>query len=127
MIAAGFALFFLMAWTVWAWYRGRLRPETASGQRLLMWSWIIAIPLSYIAMETGWIVREVGRQPWVIYGMMRTSEGASELPVAAVGTSMFVFSSIYALLFILFLFFSWTVIRKGPDLASPVIAPLRRK
>jgi len=123
MIAAGFGLFALMLWTMWAWYRGRLRPDTAPAQRALMRCWIAGIPAGYIAMETGWIVREVGRQPWVIYGLMRTSEGASELPASAVGTSMLVFSSVYALLFILFLAFTWTVIKKGPDLAGPLEVP----
>lgn len=123
MIAVGFGLFGLMLWTLWAWYEGRLRPETAPAQRALLWCWIAGIPAGYIAMETGWIVREVGRQPWVIYGLMRTSDGASELPAAAVGTSMLVFSSIYALLFILFLVFTRAVIKKGPDLKSPVEVP----
>jgi cytochrome d ubiquinol oxidase subunit I len=120
MVAAGFALFFLIIWTLWAWHKGRLTTETAPAQKALLWCWIAGIPLSYAAMETGWIVREVGRQPWVIYGLMRTGAGASELPAAAVGLSMSVYSSVYALLFILFIFFSWKIVKKGPDLESPV-------
>lgn len=127
MVAAGFALFFLMLWTAWVWKKGRLAPRTAPAQKALLWCWVAAIPISYIAMETGWIVREVGRQPWVIYGLMRTSEGASEIPVSAVGASMLVFTSVYALLFILFLFFSWKIVKRGPDLESPVEVPARRK
>lgn len=127
MIAAGFGLFALMLWTLWAWHKGRLTAPAAPAQKALMRCWIAAIPAGYLAMETGWIVREVGRQPWVIYGLMRTSEGASELPASAVGASMLVFSSVYALLFLLFLFFSWKVIRKGPDLKSPVEVPGRGK
>jgi len=127
MVAAGSGLFALMLWTMWAWYRGRLRPDAAPAQKALLWCWVAAIPASYTAMETGWIVREVGRQPWIIYGLMRTSEGASALPASAVGSSMLVFSSIYAVLFILFLFFSWKVIKKGPDLKSPVEVPGRGK
>ncbi len=120
MVAAGFALFFLIIWTLWAWHKGRLTTQTAPAQKALLWCWIAGIPLSYAAMETGWIVREVGRQPWVIYGLMRTGAGASELPAAAVGLSMSVYSSVYALLFILFIFFSWKIVKKGPDLESPV-------
>jgi cytochrome bd-type quinol oxidase subunit 1 len=58
---------------------------------------------------------------------MRTSAGASELPAAAVGLSMSVYSSVYALLFILFMFFSWKIVKKGPDLESPIEVPHKGK
>jgi len=123
MVAAGFALFFLIIWTLWAWHKGRLTTETAPAQKALLWCWVAGIPLSYAAMETGWIVREVGRQPWVIYGLMRTSAGASELPAAAVGLSMSVYSSVYAMLFILIMIFAWKIVKKGPDLESSIEVP----
>lgn len=41
---------------------------------------IVATPLGFIAVETGWMVTEVGRQPWIIYGVMRTSEAVTSMP-----------------------------------------------
>ena len=43
----------------------------------LLLAWVLCIPLPYVAVEAGWIVREVGRQPWVVYGLLRTSQAAS--------------------------------------------------
>jgi cytochrome d ubiquinol oxidase subunit I len=67
-------------------------------------------------MEAGWITREVGRQPWVIYGVLRTQQGASPLSASMVGLSLLAFSAIYLLLFILFLLFARYLLRQGPSL-----------
>ena len=79
MAGIGFALFFLMVWTGWAAIKGRLRPETIAAQNGCSGAWVAAIPLGYIAVDMGWTVREVGRQPWIIYGLMRTSDAVSAL------------------------------------------------
>ena len=61
--------------------KGQTCPRARSENRKwLLTCWMMAIPLSYIAMEAGWVVREVGRQPWVIQGVLRTEEGVSRLP-----------------------------------------------
>jgi cytochrome d ubiquinol oxidase subunit I len=120
MAGIGFLLVVLMLWTVWAWRRGRLAPEAASRQRWLLYAWMAAAPLSYVAVETGWLVREVGRQPWIIYGLMRTSAGVSPLPAAAVGTSIFFYFGVYTILSLAFLVFAVRLINKGPELESPV-------
>jgi cytochrome d ubiquinol oxidase subunit I len=119
MIAVGFGLFFLMLWTVWVWYRKGLTPERASGQKWLLYAWMAALPLSYLAMEAGWITREVGRQPWIIYGVLRTRDAASTLPAKAVGGSALLFAVVYLLLFALFLLFFRRILSKGPDLSRP--------
>ena len=77
-------------------------------------------PLGYVAVETGWLIREVGRQPWIIYGLMRTSEAASPLPAAAVLTSLLIYLVVYTLLSLAFMVFAARIIAKGPDFASPV-------
>lgn len=123
MVAIGFLLFFLMLWTVWAWHKGRLRPECVKNQKWLLRAWVAAIPLSYLAMEMGWVTREVGRQPWVVYGWLRTEAGASTLPAIAVASSLVTYAVVYTLLFVLFLVFATRIIRKGPDLRAP--APAR--
>ncbi len=74
-----------------------------------------ALPLSYVAMEAGWVTREVGRQPRIIYGVLRTSESASPLPLWPIGSSLLLFFIIYLLLFLTVIFFAGRVIRRGPD------------
>lgn len=116
MAAIGFWFLFLAVWTVWAWWRKQLRPETVGAHRWLLRAWVLSIPLGYVAVECGWTVREVGRQPWVIYGILRTSAAASALPAATVGITTGLFIAAYAVLMVTFLYFARRIIRKGPDL-----------
>ena len=123
MAGIGFALFFLMLWTCWAALTGRLRTETIGGQRLLLWAWVAAIPLGYIAVDMGWIVREVGRQPWIIYGSHAHQRRRLELPVASVGFTTAGFFAIDSLLLAIFVLFACRIVRSGPDLSLPAPAP----
>jgi cytochrome d ubiquinol oxidase subunit I len=120
MVGIGFFLFFLVLWSLWAWWRGRLQPAVIADNRWLLRGWVAAIPLGYIAVEMGWIVREVGRQPWIIYGLMRTSAAVSAVPAEAVAYTSLFFIVIYLTLLIAFLVFAGRIIAKGPDLALPV-------
>jgi len=119
MLAIGGGLLVLMFWSVYAWRRGNLIPEKISRQKWLLRSWMAALPLSYVAMEAGWITREVGRQPWVIYGVLRTGDGVSPIPAATVGLSLLAFCFIYLLLFLLFLVFARYLILQGPAGSRP--------
>jgi cytochrome bd ubiquinol oxidase subunit I len=76
--------------------------------------------LGYIATECGWIVREVGRQPWAVYGLLRTEAAVSTLPANAVATSLVLFAAIYALLLASFLLFARRIILAGPNLDQPL-------
>jgi len=118
MIGLGFVFFFLMLWTLWAWRRGRLKPDSVSRQKKLMLAWMAALPLSYAAMESGWVTREVGRQPWIIYGVLRTQEAASPLPAYPVASSLLILAGVYAGLFVCFLLFAWFIIHRGPEQAA---------
>lgn len=120
MSGIGFFLAGLMGISVIQWLRGKLSPEAIAGQKWLLRIWILAAPLGYIAVESGWIVRCVGRQPWVVYGKIRTAEGVSHLPASEVLTSLVIFAGIYTALFICALFFGSRIIRQGPNLALPV-------
>jgi cytochrome d ubiquinol oxidase subunit I len=120
MAGIGFLLFFLMLGTLWYWRQGWLAPERITRNRWLLYAWVAAIPSGLVAIEAGWITREVGRQPWVIYGMLRTSDAASKLPAATVGTSLFVYGVVYAILFTALMVFTWRILKKGPDLTRPV-------
>lgn len=119
MLLIGFILFLVMLWTVWAWYRGKLTVDSVSNQRKLLTAWMISLPLSYIAMETGWITREVGRQPWIIYGFLRTNDTATALPAGTVGTSLLLFALVYTALFVIYIIFIRHIILRGPVLETP--------
>jgi cytochrome bd ubiquinol oxidase subunit I len=77
MVAAGGAMMAAVALYWWAVAR---RRERHADSRLLMWVLVLAAPLGFVALEAGWIVSEVGRQPWIIYGVMRTTEAVSQDP-----------------------------------------------
>ena len=121
-VMAGIGFFFagLMLLSVLQWSRGKLSAEAIAQQRGLLRAWIFAAPLGYIAVESGWIVREVGRQPWTVYGLIRTSDAASRLPAAGVFTSLMLFAMVYTLLLIATLYFGSRIIRQGPNLDLPV-------
>jgi cytochrome d ubiquinol oxidase subunit I len=91
MVACGFALAGLTLW-----FAVRRRRRDVAGERLLLRALLIASPLGFLALEAGWIVTEVGRQPWIIYGVMRTADGVT--PVDAVPITLFGFSLLYLVL-----------------------------
>ncbi|MFQ4141805.1 cytochrome ubiquinol oxidase subunit I [Chlorogloeopsis sp. ULAP02] len=120
MIAIGFFLAGLMLVSTLQWLRGKLSPENIAQQRWLMRAWIFAAPLGYIAVESGWIVRCVGRQPWTVYGLIRTVDSASHVPATNVLTSLIGFATTYTILFIAVLYFGSRIIRIGPRLDLPI-------
>ena len=120
MIGIGFFLAGLMGITVLQWLRGKLAEGAIAQQKWLLRTWILAAPLGYIAVESGWIVRCVGRQPWTVYGAIRTADAASKLPPGDVVGSFSVFAVVYSLLFISALYFGSRIIRIGPNLDLPV-------
>lgn len=116
MVAVGIALLGLMLWSVWRWRRDAFTASTIGAERNLLRAWIVAVPLAYLAVQMGWLTREVGRQPWVIYGILRTEPAASTLPAGAVIATLFTYFVIYALLFFVFIAFAARMIQHGPDL-----------
>ncbi len=116
MIAIGVFLAALMGVTVLQWWRGKLSPENITQQLWLMRTWLLSAPLGYIAIECGWIVRCVGRQPWVVYGEIRTVDAASNLPPGDVLTSLTAFAITYTILAIAVIYFGSKIIRQGPNL-----------
>jgi cytochrome d ubiquinol oxidase subunit I len=89
---------------------------TLFDKRWLLWVFVVAVPLPYIANQVGWITAEVGRQPWVVYGLLRTSDALSKSVTAnQVLGSIIMFILIYALLFAVWLFVLDSKIKQGPD------------
>ncbi|MGA9032573.1 MAG: cytochrome ubiquinol oxidase subunit I, partial [Sulfuricaulis sp.] len=75
-------------------------------------------------VEMGWVTREVGRQPWVVEGLVRTADAASALPAGTVLTTLVAYVVIYLAVLAGFLVFAGRIIQRGPDLDEPV--PARR-
>lgn len=88
MVGIGFLLVGLMFGSVFYWLIGKLSQEKITQQRWLMRAWMFAAPLGFIAIDTGWIVRCVGRQPWTLYGQIRTVDSASHIPASNVLVSL---------------------------------------
>jgi cytochrome d ubiquinol oxidase subunit I len=91
-------------------WRGRLFSA-----RWMLWILLLSLPFPYIANTAGWITAEIGRQPWLVYGLMRTSAGYSKMVSAGNGWFTFLgFLGMYMVLGILFLFLVRREIENGP-------------
>lgn len=93
MVGAGTALMFVSVWFWIAWLRSR---EKVLASRSLMIALCLVAPLGFIGLEAGWMVTELGRQPWVIQGLMRTKDAVT--PVDGVPGMFVAFTLLYALL-----------------------------
>jgi cytochrome d ubiquinol oxidase subunit I len=118
-IMAGLGTLFiaLMAISALLQWRGRLLDH-----RWLLWALLVAFPFPYIANTAGWMTAELGRQPWLVYGLLRTAEGAS--PTVHGGTALFTllgFCGLYTVLGMLFVFLVGREIAHGPVSHAEVV------
>jgi cytochrome d ubiquinol oxidase subunit I len=93
--------------------------------RWMLWLLLISFPFPYIANTAGWMTAEIGRQPWLIYGLMRTSEGYSH--VVSAGNGLFTligFMGLYSLLGLLFTVLVYREISHGPVPNATAIDPV---
>jgi len=112
-IMAGLGTYFvaLMALAGWLLWRGKLYVS-----RWILWPILLSFPLPYIANTAGWMCAEIGRQPWLVYGLIRTSAGYSKYIGA--GTSLFTllgFLGMYSVLSILWIVLVYNFIQGGPE------------
>lgn len=115
-IMLGLGTFFIVATAVAVWL---LRKGRLFESRPALWALLLLTPFPFIANTAGWMTAELGRQPWLIYGLMRTSEGPSVQ--VSTGNAMFTllgFMGMYALLSILFLFLVRRELERGPEPAA---------
>ena len=113
MITLGTIFIVLMAYAGIQNLRGRL--ESSRG---LLWVLMLAFPFPYIANTLGWMTAELGRQPWLVYGLFRTSDGASK--VVSSGDTVFTLIGFVGLYFVLgVLFLVWSVARSVADPVTP--------
>ena len=111
MVAIGFTLIGISLLGIFFWWRGTLFK-----QRWMLWIFVFSVLLPQIANQIGWITAEVGRQPWIVYGLLRTSEGLSKAVEAGqVWFSLILFTLIYIGLFILFIYLLNEKIQHGPE------------
>src|SRR6266480_4346249 len=110
MITLGTVFILLMGWATLQKWRDKLESST-----LLLWVLMLAFPYPNIANTLGWMTAELGRQPWLIYGLFRTHDGYSK--VVSNGNTIFTligFTGLYFVLGVLFLGLTWREITKGP-------------
>jgi len=100
MVALGMVFIGLTAVALFYWLRGKLFE-----QRWLLWAFVFAVVGPFIANQVGWAAAEIGRQPWIVYGLLRTSDAYSKVvPASHIVASLIMFGLIYALLFGIFLY-----------------------
>lgn len=110
------ASFFLMSGiAAWFWWH-RWRTGEVSDNRSLLWSVVLASPFGMIALESGWLVTEFGRQPWIVHGVMRVEAGVT--PNAGMGVVFLTFCVVYAVLTVGLLQMLLRLPEAGPDTES---------
>ncbi len=116
MVGLGF-LFVLL--TVWGMFIRNRLEENRLYLRILPW----CIPLPYLAIELGWMLAEVGRQPWIVYGVMKTKDAVSPIAASQVGVSLVAFILVYGLLGAVAVYLMFKYARKGPEPADQAGIP----
>ena len=110
MVGIGCFLMLLMVVVLWA-----ERKQRLAGMRWLQWTALLSIPLVYLAGQAGWVVAEVGRQPWTIEGLLPVKAAVSSVSAENVKTTFFLFVAIFTLFLIIELRILVRAIKKGPD------------
>ena len=110
MVGLGGFLLLLMCVVLWAEWKGKITQ-----MRWLQWVALCSIPLVYLTGQAGWIVAEVGRQPWVIEGLLPTKAAVSSVSVGAVQTTFFLFVVIFTLFLAIEIRIMLKAIKQGPD------------
>jgi len=109
MVGVGFLMLGLVAVGALAWLRGRLF-RYGLVMRVFAWTW----PLGFVAILAGWYTTEIGRQPWVATGILRTADAISPVGVVEVATSLALFVLVYGVVFSAGVVYIARLLRKGP-------------
>ena len=110
-VMVGLGCFLLLVMILAFYY---VRRETMEKNRWFLWICVLSIPLVYLSGQAGWIVAEVGRQPWAIQGLLPVKAGVSSVSVGAVQTTFFLFLGIFTLFLAIEIRILIRTIRKGP-------------
>src|SRR5262249_1967191 len=116
MVACGLAMLALAWLGVYLAYTDRLEQN-----RLLLWLIFLSFPLPFVATITGWFTAEVGRQPWTVYGVLRTADAVTpSLTTGAAAFSLVVYCAIYSFIFLFGILYIHRLLRAGP--VGPLVA-----
>jgi cytochrome d ubiquinol oxidase subunit I len=111
MVTIGVFLILITVLGIFLWWRGKL-----FNHRWLLWIFVFSVLGPQIANQVGWITAEVGRQPWIVYGLLKTSDALSKVVTSGqIMFSLILFTIIYLFLFILFIYLLNEKIQHGPD------------
>jgi cytochrome d ubiquinol oxidase subunit I len=119
MVGIGFALLALGAWLAWSWWRHRDLPRSRWFARAVAISGIAAV----VAMEAGWITTEVGRQPWIVYHLLRVNDAAN--PAPGLANAAWPVITVYALLTVATVYVLRRMVRSRPVPLAPQEADVR--
>ncbi len=116
MINIGVALFLIVIVAGLKWLRGTLFLTDTAPRRAFLWVLVFSVLGPQIANQAGWFTAEIGRQPWIVYNLLKTSDAVSKVVTSGqVVTSLILFGFVYALLFAAFVFLLTRKIQHGPD------------
>ena len=122
MVACGVAMMLVALWAAWRYWRAR-RDQTWADSKWFLRAMVVAAPLGFVAIETGWTVTEVGRQPWIIYGVMRTSEAVT--PMRGLIVPFVTFTVLYIFLAIITVFLLLRQVAASPKVPEPKVTEAR--
>jgi cytochrome d ubiquinol oxidase subunit I len=115
MVGLGTILLTIAALAAFLLWRGRLERS-----RKMLWALMLAFPFAYIANIAGWTTAEAGRQPWTVFGVLRTADSASPESSVPAGNTIFTllgFSGLYLLVGILYVVLILRIVNRGPEAA----------
>ena len=115
MVGLGVLMLLLTFASLWAWRRDTLFASRGLLRGWLLLAWVWMLPSGFIALLSGWYVNEIGRQPYVVYGLLRTADAVSpNISAAAVWSSLIVYALAYAIIFGAGLWYLLKMFRVGP-------------
>jgi cytochrome bd ubiquinol oxidase subunit I len=120
MVAVGFIFLLIMLWAALLWRRGTLFQS-----RPFLKTLVVLQPLGFLATEMGWVSTEMGRQPWIVYNLMRTADGVSPIPAGNVVWSLALFLIVFPVIGAAYFYYVLKAMKKGPDFSTP-IPPVQR-
>jgi cytochrome bd ubiquinol oxidase subunit I len=109
MVGLGLLMILQGLWGAWLWWRGQIEATP-----LFLRSSVLMGPMGFVAVIAGWVVAEVGRQPYVVYGVLRTRDAVSPIGAGVVSTSLLVFLVVYAVVFSVGALYVLRLIAEGP-------------
>ena len=112
MVGCGTLMMAVSLWALWRWFRTRKTGRVWFDSKWFLRALVISAPLGFAAIETGWVVTEVGRQPWVIYNVMRTADAVTPMPGLIV--PFVTFTILYIFLAIITAWLLWKQVADSP-------------